>query len=123
MIKDIDIGKELRQKRKDKKYRLEDVSKLLGISVMYLSQIERNLRKPSDELIYKIADLYDMDVKYLLNSYNRITEEMKEELNNNKALYSTLFEVSNNDKLDDARKDEIMQEIYELYKKLAKEDE
>lgn len=51
-----DIGKKLKERRKEKQLTLKQLSKKIGISVSYLSHIERNVKKPSHQMYVKIQD-------------------------------------------------------------------
>ena len=50
---------------------LRDITKRIGVSSSYLSQIERGDRKPGPNLIYKLADLYNVDVRELARRVGR----------------------------------------------------
>ena len=48
---------------------LRQVEKESGISNAYLSQLENDkIKKPSASVLYKLASLYKMDIKLLLNA-------------------------------------------------------
>jgi transcriptional regulator with XRE-family HTH domain len=49
------LGEYIRTQRRDAKLSLRSVSGLAGVSIPYLSQIERGLRKPSAEILQAIA--------------------------------------------------------------------
>ena len=50
---------------------LRDITKLIGVSSSYLSQIERGDRTPGSNLIYKLADLYKVDPRDLMKRVGR----------------------------------------------------
>ena len=50
-----ELGAFIREQRKSSRLSLRKLSDLAGISNPYLSQIERGLRKPSDEILQAIA--------------------------------------------------------------------
>ena len=50
---------------------LRDITKRIGVSSSYLSQIERGDRKPGSNLIHKLADLYNVDVRELAKRVGR----------------------------------------------------
>ncbi|MYB49330.1 MAG: helix-turn-helix transcriptional regulator [Dehalococcoidia bacterium] len=58
------MGPLLRRLRGD--LSLRDVTKRIGVSSSYLSQIERSDRKPGTNVIRKLADLYNVDADELL---------------------------------------------------------
>src|SRR6266536_2460033 len=49
------VGEYIRSQRKSSRLSLRKVSGLAGVSIPYLSQIERGLRKPSAEILQAIA--------------------------------------------------------------------
>ena len=63
------IGPLLRRLRGD--LSLRDVTKRIGVSSSYLSQIERSDRKPGSNVIRKLADLYNVDAYELLKRAGR----------------------------------------------------
>ena len=63
------IGPLLRRLRGD--LSLRDVTKRIGVSSSYLSQIERSDRKPGTNVIRKLADLYNVDADELLKRAGR----------------------------------------------------
>ncbi len=63
------IGPLLRRLRGD--LSLRDVTKRIGVSSSYLSQIERGDRKPGSNVMRKLADLYNVDADELLKRAGR----------------------------------------------------
>ena len=63
------IGPLLRRLRGD--LSLRDVTRRVGVSSSYLSQIERSDRKPGPNIIRKLADLYNVDAEELLKRAGR----------------------------------------------------
>jgi transcriptional regulator with XRE-family HTH domain len=55
VMKIRELGEYIRSQRKDARLSLKSVSALAGVSIPYLSQIERGLRKPSAEILQAIA--------------------------------------------------------------------
>lgn len=75
------IGFRIRQARVKKGFSQKEFAKLLGIQPAWMSRLEHNSGKPSDELLMKIASLTCTDYCWLLqqknfddNVYNTITE-------------------------------------------------
>jgi transcriptional regulator with XRE-family HTH domain len=58
-----DVIKKGRQK---KKYSQAKLGKLTGVWGTYIGQIEKGVRKPSDEVCKKLAEELDLDLKTLL---------------------------------------------------------
>lgn len=60
------IGDVLMRLRKIYGYKAVEISKLLGISASYLSEIENNRKQPSLELLKKYADLLGIKLSSLI---------------------------------------------------------
>lgn len=66
--KNNSLGSVLRQARDLKKLALRTVEEMTGISNAYLSQIENDkIKKPSADILHKLAGLYKIDFNYLLH--------------------------------------------------------
>src|SRR4051812_14656233 len=63
------LGVRLREIRKDRGERLEDVAASVGLAVPYLSNIERGVKLPSLQTLLALADHYGVRVTYLLRVY------------------------------------------------------
>ena len=63
------IGPLLRRLRGD--LSLRDVTKRVGVSSSYLSEIERGSRRPGVNIIRKLADLYNVDAEELMKRAGR----------------------------------------------------
>jgi transcriptional regulator with XRE-family HTH domain len=49
------VGRELRSERQDKGRTLSDVAEQAGVSIQYLSEVERGLKDPSSEMLQAVA--------------------------------------------------------------------
>ena len=63
------IGPLLRRLRGD--LSLRDVTRRIGVSSSYLSQIERGDRRPGSNVVRKLADLYNVDADELMKRAGR----------------------------------------------------
>lgn len=63
------LGVRLREIRKDREERLEDVAARVGLAVPYLSNIERGNKLPSVAALLALADHYGVLVTDLLADY------------------------------------------------------
>lgn len=61
------IGIEIKQRRKEKNMTLKDVSEKTGLSIGYLSQMERGLTTIAYHTIVKISDALDTDLSDFIN--------------------------------------------------------
>ena len=59
------VGEELHRERVDRGERLTDVAERAGVSMQYLSEIERGLKDPSSEMLQAIAGALDLTVREL----------------------------------------------------------
>jgi transcriptional regulator with XRE-family HTH domain len=60
------LGAKLRVLRKKQRYTLAEVGQKTGLSVSFLSDVERGRTGPSLETLHKLADCYDTPVQHLL---------------------------------------------------------
>ena len=65
------IGQKLHSERTDRGERLVDVAQRAGVSMQYLSEIERGLKDPSSEMLQAIAGALDLSVRELAGRVNR----------------------------------------------------
>lgn len=63
----------LRELRTEREWSQTDVAKRLGKSVMLISQYETGKRKPSFEMLEALADLFHVDMNYLLGHTDAVT--------------------------------------------------
>lgn len=60
----------LKQLRKSKNLRQEQVARLIGVNKSAISSYENNLRQPSFDILVRLADLYRVSTDYLLGQTN-----------------------------------------------------
>ena len=56
----ISFGQRLRELRTVNHLSLRDLAQQIGVHYVYISQIERGLEKPSENLVKKIAELFHL---------------------------------------------------------------
>ena len=110
------VGMELRLHRIDNKLTLRDASDRMGISENYLSEIERGKKTPNDDIIRNAANLYRLDEKYLFDRFGKIPLVVQEELKENDSIARTLYNISTDEDLTEADKEELYNLIDNLYK-------
>ena len=66
------LGERLRLLRKEHGLTLKKVSQLAGLSIPYLSDMEREKVNPSVESLHKVAPVFNMTVKELFSGGRRI---------------------------------------------------
>lgn len=73
------LGDELRSCRESKKFTLREIEEMTGISNAYLSQLENNkIKKPSANILYKLANIYEVDFDFLLEAAGVIERKERE---------------------------------------------
>lgn len=61
----------------DKNYSLRKVAIRLDIEPSYLSKIERGLENPSEELIHRVAQEFNLDTNVLLAMNGKVSQELQ----------------------------------------------
>ncbi|WP_228108270.1 cupin domain-containing protein [Terrisporobacter petrolearius] len=71
----IDIGKKIRELRKSKNFSIIDLSRESGLSTGLISQIERNMVVPSIKVMWKIANVLEVNIGYFFDEDDENIEE------------------------------------------------
>lgn len=71
----IDIGQKIRELRKSKKFSITDLSQESGLSTGLISQIERNMVVPSIKVMWKIANVLEVNIGYFFDEDDENIEE------------------------------------------------
>lgn len=111
------LGKTLKSTRENVSLTLKDVENATGISNAYLSQLENEkIKKPSASILYKLANVYKIDLNVLLHAAGII-----EKNDDNEPQKQTFFEKEiafYKDKLTDEEAQDVVDFIKFLrYKK------
>ena len=109
------IGNELRGIRQNKNVQVKDVAKEIGVSSTYISEIERNNKVPSNELIEKMADTYHIDKQYLYKGFKIVPDHMIYELTSEFGLYDLFYELSESETISRKEKDDFYKQVKKLY--------
>jgi len=82
------FGERIRSEREEKQLPLRKVAAYLDIDTSILSKIERGERKPTVDLIYKIADFFNLNGDNLLEEFlsENIAFTLYQEKNSEKIL-------------------------------------
>jgi repressor LexA len=64
------VGRRIRKARKSKDWTLEDLKKKTGMSISFLSDIERGVSNPSLKRLKQIARALNVSISYLLNEHD-----------------------------------------------------
>jgi len=83
------LGSVIRQARDLKTLSLRSVEEMTGISNAYLSQLENDkIKKPSADILHKLANLYKIDFNYLLHIAGLVTKSSVENVSFGKYVFS-----------------------------------
>jgi len=73
------FGEKLREQRKKRKLKHDDIAAAVGVTKWTLSNYERGLSHPKDRSIYfKLADYFKVDVNYFLTEDEEFLTEVAE---------------------------------------------
>ena len=71
----IDVGQKIRELRKSKQFSITDLSQESGLSTGLISQIERNMVVPSIKVMWKIANVLEVNIGYFFDEDDENIEE------------------------------------------------
>lgn len=112
------LGEKIAALRRKRKMRQEDLARLLGVSRQAISNYEKGERYPDPQMLSRLAKTFNVSSDYLLdltdnpNPYPQVCEESCTYLKKKFPLASATT----------CEKDEILNQLYCLFKKLNKED-
>lgn len=116
---ELTIGEELRTLRKRKKLPLSEVAERINVSSVYISEIERDKKVPSDSVIYKLAEIYEVDALEFFTKFNRVPEIITREILNNEQLFKVLYEITHNE-IDETKKIELGNKFLKEFRNIFK---
>jgi transcriptional regulator with XRE-family HTH domain len=112
------IGTELRNIRKINDISLAEVAEQAGVSTMYISEIERDKKSPSDDVIRKLSDIYKVHEVELFEGFRRIPEPITEELLTYSDLFEGLYKISISTKITIKEKENLYREFNKMCDKI-----
>jgi transcriptional regulator with XRE-family HTH domain len=105
------LGSVLKEYRGNSKKTLREVEELTGISNAYLSQLENNkIKKPSANVLYKLAEIYLIELDSLLSAAG-IIQKKKATMESNFAKKFAFYA----DKLTEKEENEVLEYIKYLH--------
>ena len=114
-------GKKLKELRISLGYTLAFVAKRLDITINYLSLIERGQRKPSEVVMYKMSEFYNLNPIEIFSLYGIVPAEQIEKIISCPSLVKIISNLSADDRFTEEEKDEIsnllQEEIFKLLDK------
>lgn len=93
------IGERIKELRKEMKITQEELSKNIGVSTSMVGMYETNARKPSYEVLIKIAEYFGVSTDYLLNTEEKLNV-ITNSLNNTKGITKEIVKTKNVNKDD-----------------------
>lgn len=116
----VDVGELLRLKRVEKRNTLGDIASLVGVSSNYISEIEKGIKKnPSDEIIVKLAEVFNLEEDDLFTAFNKIPLSARNEVREHPSLAKALSQLNNDDTIDREKKEQFYNKLVYWYEKLA----
>ncbi len=73
----MNIGKRVRKLRKEKKWTLKEMKEKTGLSISFLSDIERGVSNPSLKKLKILAEELDVSICFLLGEENTVDKKYK----------------------------------------------
>ncbi|WP_294184797.1 helix-turn-helix domain-containing protein [uncultured Clostridium sp.] len=67
----MNLGEKIRNLRKSKKMSIEQLSKISGLSMGLISQMERNITTPSVWSLWEVAKALDVRINYFFDEYDK----------------------------------------------------
>lgn len=116
----IPAGLKLKELRSETRLSVHKVSRAVGISSSYLSEIERGLKEPSDEVLEALAEYYKVGKSELFSLYGKIAPAETSLLLDNPAFRKTIIRMSTDDSLTVEDRLEIANALKSVYESLKK---
>ncbi|MGG0794790.1 helix-turn-helix transcriptional regulator [Brevibacillus laterosporus] len=110
-----EFGMFVKNLRKQNYKTIEDVAKHIGVSINFISLIERGQKQPSDLVISGYAEYFGVDEILLYEKLDKLSPHIKntlEEHSGFKKLVSELLVTVDNPEL----RQELYEEVYNVYK-------
>ncbi|MRB31225.1 helix-turn-helix domain-containing protein, partial [Bacillus thuringiensis] len=113
-----EVGRTLRVQRKQQGLSLDSVSKQVGISINYLSELEKGDKGkvPSDNVLQRLITILNLNEKELYVGFGKIPLSVVEELQSNEKLLSILYGVIHNPNVS---REDFYNDMQKLYFKYA----
>lgn len=111
-------GEKLKKIRNSFGYTLDVVSKKLDITTNYLSLIERGQRKPSEVVMYRMAEFYNLNPIEVFSLYGIVPTEQIEKIISCPSLVKIISTLSADDRFTEEEKFEISNVLQQEIEKL-----
>lgn len=121
-LKAAQFGEYLTKLRTEQDHSLSFVGKKVGVSSNYLSEIERGLKTPSDEVLREIAKYFNIPEQEIFEKIGRVPLQAREELEENEMLQRTLSQIRSS-KMSESQKQKLYEEVNRIYLEIEGENE
>lgn len=110
----IRFGEYIKEVRTEKNISVREAGDRLGVSGNFISQLERGVKKASDEMVKKIAVVYELDEDILYRKLGRIPISVLEELKSNPSLQRAMSLVKTKN-ISEEKKRKMEEELLKVY--------
>lgn len=121
-LQNEEFGTYIRGLREKRGLTLAQVARRLDLSINYVSQLERDLRKPTDKLVIEFSRLYKVDEDILFRKSGQIPLRVRKVINRNINLQKSLSFVDKSN-LSQEIENQIMIKIHRMIATSLNEDE
>lgn len=119
----VRIGELLRLKRVEKRQSLSEIAEKVGVSINYISEIEKgNKTNPSDDIIVRLAEIFNLDEDDLFDAFNKIPLSARNEIQEYPSLGKALSQLNNDETMSREKKRQFYDKLVYWYKKISEED-
>jgi transcriptional regulator with XRE-family HTH domain len=113
----VRFGKIIHQKRRRKNLTLQQISKYCGVSLNFISLVERGVRTPSDEIILKLSEILGIESEDLFVVLGKIHPQIRTNVLiaiEHEGL-KELFQELNNKVQEEPLRNQLYEEVYNTY--------
>jgi transcriptional regulator with XRE-family HTH domain len=119
----VKIGELLRLKRLEKRQSLSDIADKVGVSINYISEIEKgNKTNPSDDIIVRLAEIFNLNEDDLFSAFNKLPLSARNEMHAYPSLAKAISELNSDETMSPEKKKQFYNKLVYWYKKIAEED-
>jgi len=113
-----EAGSKIREYREKKEYTLKEVAEKIGVTLNYISLIERGLRVPCDDILYKLSEVLEVNVVEIFSLYNKIPPSFLDNDNTKPNLFKMICEIERNKEINTEDKKFLLGNLQKAYKKI-----
>lgn len=115
-------GAKLQEIRKGTGLSIFKVGRAIGVSGGYISQIERGVRPPSDAVLIRLAELYNVEQKELFGLYEKLPDDEVNMIMQMPELRNLFTELTSKKGITDEDRKEMLEEFKVIAKKYYNKD-